>query len=294
MYPIDQHVLLRRTFVHLTGIGPQTERHLWSLGIRDWDQLAGEVAGLFKGKRLEGIQRALDDSMAAWARGDLWHLHRALPGHERWRLVAGGFDGIAYFDIEASEGGMPPEAHSTAVCFYFRGEVLQEHEHGRKRRLIERMLDECTLLCTYSGASYDVPFLTAEYGMPFAKAHVDLCPWLRRQGLKGGLKAIQRSQAHLHQRCSMDIDGFDAVRLWRLHEEGVPGALETLLTYNAEDVLILEPLLVDAFNRELAQSPEWDVAPLVAREAPQLTTQVHAGVYAMLRGHGAAAYSTTK
>ena len=282
-YPIERHGLLRKSFVHLEGIGPRSEAHLWSVGITDWDALLAGLPQLYKSKRLATVQRSLDASLEAWQRGDLYHFHRALPGNERWRLFPGGFDDVAYFDIEASGGGMPPRIQSTAVAFYFRGEVLQEHEHGKKRELIERMLEEASLLCTYNGGGYDVPFLSQEYGIRFEKAHVDLCPWLRRQGFKGGLKAIQRAHPHVHQRASFDIDGYDAVRLWRLHQQGVPGALETLLTYNAEDAVILEPLLVEAFNREVAARPELGLAPLSGGAVPRLATEVDLKVYALLR-----------
>jgi uncharacterized protein YprB with RNaseH-like and TPR domain len=287
-YPIDRHALLRQSFVHLTGVGPQTEKRLWSLGLDDWTKLHEEAPKLFKGKRLGTVLSSLDATLAAWDRGDLYYFHCALPANERWRLVAGAVEDVAYFDIEASEGGMPPLAESTAVAFYFRGEVIQAHRHEDKRRMLDEILAEAAVLCTYNGASYDVPFLRNEYGLPIEKAHVDLCPWLRRQGYKGGLKAIQKAMPHLPQRGSMDIDGFDAIRLWRMHERGVPRALETLLTYNAEDALILEPLLVEAYNAELAALPHLTLAPLTSRPQPRLATAVCPEVYGLLRGRSSA------
>jgi len=280
---LERHSLLRKSFVHLTGVGPKTEAHLWRQGVVDWEELLGGAAQIFKGKRLEGILKALDASLEAWGRKDLYFFHQALPGNERWRMVPGGFDDVAYLDIEASGGAFPPLCHSTAVAFYFRGQVLQEHEHRAKRELIDHILAEASMLCTFNGGGYDVPFLSQEYVMRFQVAHVDLCPWLRRLGFKGGLKAIQKAMPHLHQRCSMDIDGFDAVRLWKMHERGIDGALPTLLTYNAEDTIILEPLLVEAFNREVEARPHLGLARLVAGAAPTLATTVDPKVYARLR-----------
>lgn len=280
---MERHSLLRKSFVHLAGIGPRTEAHLWSQGVDDWDDLVAVAPSIYKGKRLDGILSSLDASLAAWQRQDLYFFHQALPGNERWRLVPGGFENVAYLDIEASGGSFPPQAHSTAVAFYFRGEVLQEHEADKKRVLIDFILREASMLCTFNGGGYDVPFLSQEYAMTFPIAHVDLCPWLRRLGFKGGLKAIQKALPHLHQRSSMDIDGFDAVRLWRLHERGVAGALSTLLTYNAEDTLILEPLLVEAFNREVEARPHLGLQRLAAGALPQLATDVCPHVYGLLR-----------
>lgn len=282
-YPIERHALLRRSFVHLKGVGPRSEAHLWRQGITDWQQLLDAAPKLYKGKRLDHVLAALDASLEAWQRRDLYYFHTAFPGNERWRLIEGAFDEIAYFDIEATGMNTPPLSQSTAIAFYFRGQLYQEHDHFRKRDLIEFILAEAPVLCTYNGGGYDIPFLRAEYDLPFHNAHVDLCPWLRRQGFKGGLKAVQKMNTHLHQRSSLDITGYDAVRLWRLHEQGVPNALETLLTYNAEDVLILEPLLVEAYNRELAQRPDMTFAPLVSGPVCRLQTDVCPRVYALLR-----------
>ncbi|HYX34202.1 MAG TPA: ribonuclease H-like domain-containing protein [Oligoflexus sp.] len=282
-HSILNHQLLRRTFVHLKGVGPRSERHLWKIGITDWEQLLNRASQLFKAKRLDDIYQSLERSMAAWERQDLYYFDRALPGNERWRLVPGGFHDIAYFDIEAANGGMPPATESTAIAFLFRGELYQEYEYSRKRDLLHWIMDEAALFCTYNGAAYDVPFLSAEFGMPLDKAHIDLCPWLRRQGFKGGLKAIQKATTHLHQRSSMDLDGYDAVRLWRMHEEALPGALETLLTYNAEDVLILEPLLVEAYNREVENHLELNLEKMQSIPVPALKTRMDPHIYQLLR-----------
>jgi uncharacterized protein YprB with RNaseH-like and TPR domain len=282
-HSITHHQLLRRTFVHLKGVGARSERHLWKLGITDWEQLLRQAPQLFKAKRLDDVRRSLELSLEAWQRNDLYYFDRVLPGQERWRLIPGGFPDIAYFDIEAANGGMPPATESTAIAFFFRGELHQEFEYSRKRDLLNWIMDEAALFCTYNGAAYDLPFLSAEFGMKLEKAHIDLCPWLRRQGFQGGLKAIQRTTSHLHQRSSMDLDGYDAVRLWRMYEEALPGALETLLTYNAEDVLILEPLLVDAYNREVELHPELNLQKLQSAPIPPLKTRMDPRIYELLR-----------
>ncbi len=277
------HSLLRRSFIHLKGVGPRSERHLWKQGIQDWDQLLAAAPGHFRGKRLESVLLSLEESFKAWETGDLYYFDRAFSGQDRWRLIPGCFPEIAYFDIEASGGGLPPLAYSTTIAFYFRGELLQEHLPQPKRDLLAFILEQSPMLCTYSGATYDIPFLASEWGLDFRKAHIDLCPWLRRQGYKGGLKAIQKQLSYLPQRTAMDINGFDAVRLWGMYRGGHHEALASLQTYNAEDALILEPLLVDAYNRERELFPQLNLDALVSAPQPQLETCVDPGVYALLR-----------
>ncbi len=282
-HSIQKYQLLRRSFVHLKGVGPRSEKHLWKQGFTDWEQLLSKAPQLYSSKRLKDVIQSLESSLDAWNRGDLYYFDRQLPTSDRWRLIPGGFEDIAYFDIEAANGGMPPATESTAVAFFFRGELYQEFEYSRKRELLQWIMDEASLFCTYNGAAYDLPFLSAEFGMKLDKAHIDLCPWLRRHGFKGGLKTIQQTSIHLHQRSSLDLNGFDAVRLWRLHEEHHAGALETLLTYNAEDVLILEPLLVEAFNREVEAHPELNLQKITSAPIPLLKTSIDPEIYQLLR-----------
>ncbi|MBC7659293.1 MAG: ribonuclease H-like domain-containing protein [Chitinophagaceae bacterium] len=281
--PFQDHALLRKSFIHLRGVGERTEKHLWSLGIHDWEDLSREASQIFGARKLADIQEDLDLTLEAWEKRDLYYFHKALPSADRWRMIRGAFDDIAYFDIEASGGGLPPLAESTVIAFLFRGELLQEHEKNAKRALIHYILEEASLLATFNGAAYDVPFLAHEFEVPFAKAHVDLCHWLRNQGFKGGLKAIQKAFPHLHQRSSMDIDGWDAVKLWRLYEQGHDAALTSLMCYNAEDVLILHPLLVEAYNRQSEANPELDAGLLSVSPLPELTTEVDSAIFAKLR-----------
>jgi uncharacterized protein YprB with RNaseH-like and TPR domain len=62
----------------------------------------------------------------------------------------------------------------------------------------------------------------------------------RQLGLTGGLKRIEREIGM--ERDRPDISGEDAVRLWREHQRGRDGALETLISYNREDAINLQTL----------------------------------------------------
>ena len=99
----------------------------------------------------------------------------------------------------------------------------------------------------------------------------------------GGLKKVQKLFADIPERLSLDINGFDAVRLWGMHRKGVEGALETLLTYNAEDTVVLEPLLVKAFNLEVDRFPGAGLEKMPLRPMAELKTKSHQAVYEMLR-----------
>lgn len=275
--------MLKRSFVHIPGIGPAKEKRLWESGILTWQDLRDAAHRLYREQKLADVTHFLDQSEQAYERQDLKFFSDALPRDQQWRLIPECLDSIAYLDIETTGLGFPPLAESTTITFYHQGQVLQEHERTAKERLIRRMRDEAKLLVTFYGQVFDVPFLEREFGFQLGLPHVDLCFWLKRLGHKGGLKSIQKRFEDIPQRDSMDIDGYDAVRLWRMHRSGVPRALETLLTYNAEDTTVLEALLVKAFNMEVERNPLLKTEPMAEVNLPALRTGTCPEVYSRLR-----------
>ena len=149
--------------------------------------------------------------------------------------------------------------------------------------MVEWLDREAHLLVSFNGSSFDLPFLRREYGVKLAQAHLDLRFWFKRLGHGGGLKAIQTRFPTVHQRASMDIDGYDAVKLWRLHRRGVPNALETLMTYNAEDTIVLEQLMHLGFDLEAESRPHLGIPRYAMPAAPVIGTRVCELVYRMLR-----------
>ena len=82
----------------------------------------------------------------------------------------------------------------------------------------------------------------------------------------------------------MDIDGYDAVRLWAMHERGVPRALETLLTYNAEDTVVLEQLCYCGLNIEAEKRQNLMLPTYQHPASREIPTRVCPDVYRLLRG----------
>ena len=277
--------MITNSFLHLPGIGETTERRLWDQGVRSWDDLESSLGDVFGAKKAATVAAALDESRAAFDSGELRYFAERMKGGHMWRLVPSCADSIAYLDIETTGLGFPPQSHSTTIAVLFKGEILVEHEPQRKLELLQRLEAEAKMVCTFNGLCFDMPFLRHETGLDLRLPHVDLRVWYGRHQLKGGLKAIQRAHPQVHQRSSMDIDGFDAVRLWRMHKRGVPRALETLMTYNAEDSLVLEPLLYLAYAREQAAQTIFPLPDLpTAAALPPLSTDVCPIVYRILRG----------
>ena len=125
---------------------------------------------------------------------------------------------------------------------------------GRNLEEFSNDILDYKLLVTWNGRCFDAPILRRELNIPLdtpggpgnrhaaPMAHLDLLPVFRALGLRGGLKAVERLLG-LDRGGLTGVDGWDAVRLWRAYEySGEARFLETLLAYNAADVLSLERL----------------------------------------------------
>jgi uncharacterized protein YprB with RNaseH-like and TPR domain len=274
--------VLQRSFIHLPGIGPSKEKMLWSRGVGDWDHLLREARGFFPAADAGEMESLLRASRVAWEARDAYFFYQQLPRQEHWRLVSEFHDSIAFLDIETDGLYLPPHSRSTTITFRFRGQLYQEHAFEAKARLLDKMAAEAALFCSYYGDVFDLPFLRREFGRPLRKAHLDLCFWLKRLGFNGGLKRVETCFPGIYQRRFRNIAGPDAARLWRFHQQGRKGALEALLAYNAEDVLVLEGLLAEAYNLELDARPHLDLPSLTLPVPEPPATRVAPEIYEWL------------
>ena len=152
----------------------------------------------------------------------------------------------AYLDIETT-GLSPAFAVPTVVgiAVDFPGDRFVEQLVGDKitAAAILRVLEGVTSIYTFNGASFDLPFLAQRPGVDLRGRfrHHDLRWTCYHAGLTGGLKAIEQKLNIV--RNLPDIDGRDAIDLWRKYEgEGNQSALDMLLEYNREDVENLHTL----------------------------------------------------
>ncbi len=152
----------------------------------------------------------------------------------------------AYLDIETT--GLSPTMDTITVVGVHRddhGDVMVSQLVGQNvtRDKVATLLTGVQTLYTYNGARFDLVFLRSQLGLELDPSivHEDLMYTCWRQGLYGGLKAVERCLGI--ERQIKDISGLQAVALWwryvRQHDED---ALRRLLRYNAEDVLNLKVL----------------------------------------------------
>jgi hypothetical protein len=117
------------------------------------------------------------------------------------------------------------------------------------------IIDEFQVLVTYNGAQFDLPVLQAFFGgRPFRQTHIDLRFVLARLGFKGGLKKIETQFGLARPPDLAGLNGYDAVLLWQRARRGDREARQTLLRYNREDIINLEPLMEQAYRLACRQA----------------------------------------
>jgi uncharacterized protein YprB with RNaseH-like and TPR domain len=244
--------MLRNTFCHIPGIGPQSEQKLWRAGFTSWEALLAP-AELPRYPGRKSCRELLRESVLRYEQRDPAYFAERLPSGQRWRLFPDFRDSCAFLDIETTGlGGY--QDHITAIALY-DGASVRYFVHGENLKEFPEALARYRLVVTYNGSSFDLPFLERQFRMEIRQAHIDLRYVLKSLGLGGGLKNCER-RLGVGRKGLEDIDGSVAVQLWyeyKYHRDR--RALETLLAYNVQDALNLEPLMVEAYNRKLEETP---------------------------------------
>jgi len=254
--------VLRRTFCHVPGVGLKAEQRLWGEGVVSWDAV-GRVHAALGAVRCERLSRHLEESQRQLAGNNPGFFAETMPASEHWRLYPEFRDSVAYVDIETTGLGGPRD-HITTIALY-DGHSIRHYVHGQNLAEFARDIQAYRLLVTYNGKCFDLPMLRASFGIPLDQAHIDLRYVLASLGYKGGLKGCER-RLGLDRGDLANVDGYLAVLLWQDYRgRGNPHALETLLAYNIRDVVNLEPLLIQAYNLKVAQTP---FGPLVGLASP--------------------------
>ena len=88
-----------------------------------------------------------------------------------------------------------------------------------------------------------MPFIEQKSGEKFDFVHFDLRFLLKELGYAGGLKKIEKELGIVRDGEVAEVDGREAVRLWKRYLRGDENALRILLKYNEEDIVNLDYLL---------------------------------------------------
>jgi uncharacterized protein len=241
--------LLRQTFIHISGIGHETEASLWKQGCNSWSHYLEDVRRFKIGTAdREFVRKQLMSSVASLDAGRHQFFAHALGMKEAWRAFPEFRSSCVYLDIE-TDGGQNGAA--ITVIGLYDGSTFQCLVKGDNLENFRDIISHYSMIVTFFGTGYDLPMLQKRFlGLRFDQIHLDLCPTLNRIGVKGGLKKIEKQLGIIRSAETEGLNGYDAILLWRQFERNRDdSALQRLIAYNREDVVNLERLAEVAYDR---------------------------------------------
>jgi uncharacterized protein YprB with RNaseH-like and TPR domain len=232
--------LIKHTFIHIAGIGSKTERGLWKRGILTWEDFLEHRKPVFTSDRDAQIRQELEASLGH--QKDIHFFLNRLPQAEYWRLVEPFQDKAVFLDIETS-GGYEGLDEITVIGLY-NGQEVKTFIHGQNLEEFEQALDPDSFIITFNGSCFDLPYIKRTFPLlNLPPAHLDLRFLLKKLGLGGGLKAIEKKLGLSRDPAVEGLNGFDAALLWNAYLWGDESALDRLILYNTMDIIMLKPLM---------------------------------------------------
>lgn len=249
--------MLESTFVHIPGLGSETERSLWEQGCRHWSHLADGLETFSVGQAEKSVvKKTLAKSFKSLEKRDGSFFRRGLGLKDAWRAYPEFKDSCIYLDIE-TDGGQSG-ASITTIGMY-DGVEFRCLVKGQNLQEFPDIIANYGMVVSFYGANFDLPMIEKRFpGLKFNQIHLDLCPTLRQLGITGGLKRIEKQLGMSRGEDTDGLGGLDAIRLWRRYTTlGDDQALETLIAYNREDVVNLEYLAGYAYENLRKRTFPW-------------------------------------
>jgi uncharacterized protein YprB with RNaseH-like and TPR domain/predicted nuclease with RNAse H fold len=242
--------MLQQTFIHIPGIGKQTELGLWEHGIHSWDDADrfekrfGAVGGRLQKKLDEYIPR----SREAIRHKDAAFFERLSTMGEAWRVFPEFVDQCVYLDIETT--GLSSVFDTITTVGLYDGRKYKVFVEGDNLQDLPAHLSGYSVVVTFNGAGFDLRFLRLAFpNLSLPPIHIDLRWITRKLGMKGGLKSIEAELGLKRPSAVEDLTGYDMTVLWAKYLRGEKSALEQLIQYNTEDVVHLKAIMEIAYDR---------------------------------------------
>ena len=223
---------LENSFIFAPGVGEKTEQKLWKNGVTHWENVSSaEVIGSAKRQKIESFLKKARKNLEV---GNSYFFGDKLPNKSLWRAYKNFEEDACFFDIETT--GLDQRRNKvTTAAFHMKGETrtLVRGDDLTEENL-QQIISDASMLVSFNGKKFDQPFLEHNYDLDMDTPHLDLMYPAKRIGLSGGLKKIE--QKLQVERELEDVDGREAIRLWKKYENtGNTEALEKLIKYNGYD-----------------------------------------------------------
>lgn len=245
--------MLKNTFLHIPGIGIITERRFWESGVHSWEDFTPNSPIRLSPSKRDTINACLEKSHKNIEFNNPNYFSDLLPNNLQWRFFPEFRKSTVYLDIETT--GLESWRNEITTIALYDGHLINYYVNGHNLEDFPDHIDTYNVIVTYNGKCFDVPFIENYFGIKLNHAHIDLRYILGSLGYKGGLKKCE-AQLGIDRGDIKGIDGFFAPLLWNDYKDNNnEKALETLLTYNIQDVLSLESLMIIAYNLKIKDTP---------------------------------------
>ncbi|MBT7902723.1 exonuclease [Candidatus Woesearchaeota archaeon] len=241
--------ILKNTFVHIPGISQNAEQKLWQEKISDWKSFVNNVHNInLSENRKQTAQKFIQQSITAYDQQQFKFFNDCLPGKEQWRAYPDLNGKCGFLDIETT--GLSKHRNKVTVIGISDGKKTKVFVNGDNLDEFENEMNKYEMLVTFNGKCFDVPFLKHKFPTTdFDKMHVDLRFVMKTLGYSGGLKNIEKEVGINRDDDLAEVDGYEAVRLWKRYERGDKAALDLLIKYNIADVDNLKTLMDFTFKK---------------------------------------------
>ena len=237
---------LENSFILAPGVGEKTEQKLWKNGVTHWNKVSN--ADVIGSTKREKVEMFLEKARKNLEVGNSYFFGEKLPNKSLWRAYRNFEKNACFFDIETT--GLDQQRNKvTTAAFHRNGETTTlVRGDDLTRENLQKQVDKSSILVSFNGKKFDQPFLEHNYDLEMDTPHLDIMYPCKRIGLTGGLKKIEQ-QLQVERELE-DVDGREAVRLWKKYENnGDTEALEKLIKYNGYDARNLQDVLEEIHER---------------------------------------------
>ena len=242
--------LITNTYQHISGIGPKKEALLWEEGLTDWQSALKNINYYAMPNSIrEALKDELPKSIYNLNSKNYDYFLKKFPNQILYRLYPMFMDKTVFLDIETT--GMKPAKSYVTVIGCYDGKDMQVFVHGKNERDFLDYIKNYSIVVTFNGSCFDIPFLERYFNTKIKCAQIDLRFVLKDLGYTGGLKKIEKDVGIDRGDDMLGVNGYTAVLLlWNYYlDTKDETAIDSLIHYNLLDTIDLEYLLCLAYNK---------------------------------------------